>query len=98
MIGHVGSICCLAKIKSPKTLSILASGSDHEDCSIIIWDVEKKSIIRKLLGHQAAVVSLICLGDYKHIVSASYDKNIRIWNLAENKTSYVLGDHGVCFI
>lgn len=39
------------------------SGSDHGDCSVIVWDLTTLQIVKKLEGHKAAVVNLIALQD-----------------------------------
>lgn len=59
----------------------MASGSDHGDCSIILWDVNTLKMARKLESHTAAVVSLISVDDNQTIISGSYDKDIIIWNI-----------------
>ena len=95
--GHKGSICSLASMKSVKG-SYLFSGSDHEDGSIIVWDLQNLNkledcMVNKLIGHNAAVVALIALQDSQTIISGSYDKEILIWNIYSGKTIQKLAGH-----
>ena len=55
----------------------MASGS--QDGTIIIWDVKEGEVIRKLNGHQDAVVSLEILKN-GNLASGSTDKTIIIWD------------------
>jgi ribosome assembly protein 4 len=62
-----------------KAEELMVSGSD--DCSLIIW---KPSLtdkpIKKLLGHQKPVNHVQFSPNGKLIVSASFDKSLRLWN------------------
>ena len=49
----------------------MASGSDHGDCSIIIWDLKNFRIMSKFEGHSAAVVSLLSLNNSETIISGN---------------------------
>ena len=52
---------------------------------MIIWNLETKVKEITIHGHSQAIQSLMCIeGD--RIVSASWDKSIRIWNI--EKKSY----------
>lgn len=95
--GHKGSICSLAALKTAKNC-YLFSGSDHEDGSIIVWDLlDLKNLddclVNRLIGHNAAVVALLSLQDGQTIISGSYDKEILIWNIYSGKTIQRLAGH-----
>ena len=74
--GHFSGICSLASSKSG---NYLVSGSDHGDCSIIIWDLNLKKIkIKYENAHKAAIVSLTFYNE-NNFISASYDKDIKVY-------------------
>jgi len=54
--------------------------SSAEDNNLIIWDLEKKEIYKKLIGHRHDVSSVCYSPCGKFICSASFDKMIRIWD------------------
>ena len=93
--GHQGSICCLTTMKIGGG-TFLASGSDQEDGSIIVWDLRnlaKCVILTRLKGHEAAVVALAGLSDGNTLISGSYDKEICIWNVNQAKIVQKLSGH-----
>jgi len=95
--GHKGSICSLASSKSIKNC-YLFSGSDHEDGSIIVWDLQNLNrlndcMVTRLMGHNAAVVALLSLNDGQTLISGSYDKEIVIWNIYSGKIVQKLAGH-----
>lgn len=64
------------KRKQPE---LMVSGSD--DCTLIIWRPEiSGKPIKKLLGHQKPVNHVQFSPNGKLIVSASFDKSLRLWN------------------
>ena len=77
--GHNGGICSLASFQLNGT-NMVASGSDHGDCSIILWNIREGAAVKKLEGHSAAVVAMVPLNSGRHLASASYDKEIIIWD------------------
>lgn len=93
--AHQGSICCLTTMKIGGN-TFLASGSDQEDGSIIIWDIRnlaKCAVFTRLKGHEAAVVALAGLSDGNTLISGSYDKEICIWNVNQAKIVQKLSGH-----
>ena len=93
--AHQGSICCLTTMKIAGG-TYLASGSDQEDGSIIIWDLRnlaKCAVFTRLKGHEAAVVALAGLSDGNTLISGSYDKEICIWNVNQAKIVQKLSGH-----
>lgn len=73
--GHTEQVRTIAF--SPDSAKI-ASGST--DTSIIIWDIEKRQIIKKLTDHQTSINSLDFSPDGKKIISGSNDQTIKIWD------------------
>ena len=79
--------------------------SGHDDGIINIWN-SKGSLIRQLKGHTNTVTSLVMQGE--HLISGSYDKTLRKWDLntgqclqiLEGHTDYVncvIESHGILF-
>ena len=68
----------------------MASGSDHGDNSIIIWDTTTWSIKAKIKAHTAAVTSIVDLCDGQTLVSGSYDKKINVYNYKRSSLLFSL--------
>ena len=76
--------------------------SGHDDVIINVWN-SKGSLIRQLKGHTNAVTSLVMQGE--HLISGSYDKTLRKWDLntgqclqiLKGHTGYVIEFHGILF-
>ncbi|KAK9462967.1 WD40-repeat-containing domain protein [Lipomyces oligophaga] len=72
--GHDRSI---ASVKFSSDCSYVFSGSN--DDNIRVFDVQKGSCIRTLVGHSSLVRSL-CI-TYPRVISASYDRSIKVWDM-----------------
>ena len=53
----------------------------------------EKSQETVLNSHSDEVATLAVTSDNKHIISGSYDKTIRVWNLLEKKQKILLKGH-----
>jgi guanine nucleotide-binding protein subunit beta-2-like 1 protein len=100
--GHNGWVTSLTVgVKDDKPL--LVSGS--RDRSVIVWELtldaqasedSEKSIgkpFRSLKGHNHFVSCLAITADNKHVLSGSWDKTLRLWDLATFKTKQVFTGH-----
>ena len=47
----------------------------------------------KLKGHTSSIVTLAVTRDNKYIISGSWDKTIRVWNLLQKTQETVLNGH-----
>lgn len=94
--GHNGWVTCIAtghSIKENEDTQVLISGS--RDKTIIIWkfNPESKSPSEfakpwKCLTGHSHFVSDICLSsDNNHLLSASWDRSLRLWDLAQGKST-----------
>lgn len=71
-IEHTGYAYQIIKLSS----NLIASCS--YDRSICIWDIESKSLIKKLKGHNSNVYGLIRLSK-SQLMSVSFDQSIVVW-------------------
>lgn len=72
--GHTSTVMSLAF--NPSGSLIVSSGGD----SLKIWDVSTKECLITLYGNGDKVVSAVFIGNGIHIVSASVERTIKIWN------------------
>jgi WD40 repeat protein len=55
------------------------------DFSIILWDLEKGTEVRRFKGHTGDVTSLVVLPGGKEFLSSSMDGTVRRWNVESGK-------------
>ena len=48
--------------------------------SALVWDVETRSVIRRLAGHTSGVYAAAFSPDGQRIYSASGDNSLRVWD------------------
>lgn len=53
--------------------------SDEEN-SVSIWDIRSHLFEASLKGHMAQVSRVMFTSDEKHIVTSSWDSNVRVWS------------------
>jgi len=93
--GHNGWVTSLAtSSQSPDTL---VSGS--RDKSVIVWkltlDGESTGFAkRSLLGHSHIVEDVAVSPDGEYVLSASWDKSMRLWSLADGTSTRFVGHTG----
>ena len=73
---------CLCKIDD----NIIATGS--VDRRVKIWNVQKKSVQRFLVGHTSYVNTLLMIKEKKKLISGDGDGLIIVWKLQEHKKKY----------
>jgi WD40 repeat protein len=56
----------------------LVTGSTHH--KIVLWDLEKRAVIRTYSGHKDVINAVSFTHDGKRIVSSSDDTSMRIWD------------------
>jgi len=102
--GHNGWVTCLAVSQSGNR-PLLVSGS--RDKSLIIWDLDLEGSVQQdvdskeerfvgkpkksLTGHNHFVSSLSISSDGKKVLSGSWDKTLRYWDLATYKSRSLVG-------
>lgn len=93
--GHNGWVTCIAtghSIKENEDTQVLISGS--RDKTILIWkfenDPKEKTQFAKpwkcLTGHSHFVSDICLSSDNNHLLSASWDHSLRLWDLAQGKS------------
>lgn len=76
---------------APEETHLVSGGNDG---LIAIWDVETKSIVRRLIGHRAPVSSVAYSRDGTRILSGGFDNTLRLWDADTGKLLQTLTDHG----
>ena len=59
--------------------------SGSNDCKIKIWSAATGACIRTLVGHEALVRALSFDPRSGRLVSASYDKSVKVWDLVTGR-------------
>lgn len=72
---------------------VLAIGRDRGD--VILWDIDKKELIRIISGHQSTVTDIQFSPSGKLLLTTSRDGTAQIWDLNDSKKlPVILDDHG----
>lgn len=89
--GHPGGSAVSILLAHPH-LPILISGSGYVggDCAVRVWDVETRTLLRKLEGHRSTVWGLSLSPDGTRLASASYDGSVCIWDLETGERQLTL--------
>ena len=85
--GHTGPVRTVAYARMRDSERIF-SGSD--DTEIAVWD-RSGDRVRRICGHEAAVLSICVSGD--QVFSSSRDKTIRVWDLNTGENISIIRDH-----
>jgi guanine nucleotide-binding protein subunit beta-2-like 1 protein len=102
--GHNGWITSLAVGEDANKKPLLVSGS--RDRSLIVWKLDLDNIeesedkdpkvgkpFKSLKGHSHFVSSVAISRDSKHVVSGSWDKTLRLWDLSTMTTRQLFTGH-----
>ena len=107
LFGHTGLVTSLVVGKDSNGKPLVVSGS--RDKKIIVWklDLEKSNNeenknsetkevgtpFKTLSGHNHFVSGLSLSANSKHLVSSSWDKTLRLWDLNSFKTKEIITGH-----
>ena len=87
--GHTNVVMGLAFSPDGKTL---ISGSG--DSTAILWDVETKTLRRRLEGHRDYIYAVGFTPDGARAVTGSYDTTLRLWSVADGALLKEMKGHG----
>lgn len=65
---------------------VLITGTDADECSIMIWNMENKRPMKRLNGHTARISDILSFEDNATICTSSHDSKIAIWDMMNNFT------------
>jgi len=93
LVGHTDTVGAVTYCPGADQsgAALLASGS--ADTTIKLWDIEHKSPIVTLSGHEKAVVALAYTRAHQLLASGSKDTTIRLWNLTTKEALLTLKGH-----
>lgn len=93
--GHTGWVTALATTRGNPDLLVSAS-RDH---SLLVWQLtpegdEYAYAIRALRGHTHIVQDVTISQDATYVLSASWDKTLRLWSLTDGVSTRFVGHEG----
>ncbi|GJD08242.1 Dynein assembly factor with WDR repeat domains 1 [Galdieria sulphuraria] len=98
--GHIGEVFTVEVLDDRSSGGVLRAVSGGEDTIVHIWDLETKSILRSLQGHEKKIHAVAVPRTTEKelcgrvILSSSGDKTCRLWDIqATNPLTGVLGSH-----
>jgi WD40 repeat protein/DNA-binding SARP family transcriptional activator len=90
LLGHEGAVHGVAV--SPSGSEVFSASADR---SLILWDSEQGTLIRRFLGHDDVVTSVSFLPDGQTAISGSADCTLVRWDLASGRIlRRFIGHHG----
>lgn len=72
---------------------VIATGQPGSSGEIHIHELKASNAPRIIKAHKDLVYGLSLSGDGKHIATGSYDKLVKLWNIADGKEIFTLKDH-----
>ncbi|MGH7169182.1 MAG: HEAT repeat domain-containing protein [Gemmataceae bacterium] len=90
--------------KGGRLLGLSGGGSRYElkpdrftpgarDYAIRLWDLKARREIRRFVGHQHDVYSLVFCPNGRHFLSASFDATVRLWDIDSGKVLRIYRGH-----
>ncbi|XP_048519489.1 guanine nucleotide-binding protein subunit beta-like protein isoform X2 [Dendroctonus ponderosae] len=94
LLGHNGSVTQIAT--NPKYPDMILSSS--RDKTLIVWKLTRDDTQygvpqKRLHGHSHFISDVVLSSDGNYALSGSWDKTLRLWDLAAGKTTRRFEDH-----
>ena len=86
--GHGGAVKSIAV--SPDGTRAVTGSFDY---SVMVWNLENRVPLRRLIGHDAGVNSVAIAPDGKHAVSGGDDGLVILWDLAKTEPLHRFTGH-----
>jgi dipeptidyl aminopeptidase/acylaminoacyl peptidase len=90
--GHADMVRAVAFRKDGGMLAA-GGGLCARKGEVKIWNVESRSLVRTITGHDDCIYGLAFSPDGKTLATSSYDKLIKLWDLETGKEIRTLKDH-----
>lgn len=91
--GHEGKIYAAALSPDNRMLAVGGKTGNYLDRWIRFMAFRTGKVLRLLKGHTNVIRGLTFSPDGRLLISGSFDKTARIWNVIDGKTLHVLKDH-----
>ena len=75
--GHGSTM--MSAVFTPDGRYLVTGGWDN---AVVVWDMERRSMVRSLASHDRSVVSVAAGADGRLVVSASWDGSLRLWDFS----------------
>jgi len=64
---------------------IASGGATILDCTVKVWDIEGKGLLRTFQGHSGPVNSIKIFQNGKFFITGSSDKTLKLWDINKEK-------------
>jgi WD40 repeat protein len=81
--GHTDFVDALAFSPDGRLLASGASSSQSGDHVVRVWDTQAGEEIAALEGHEGGITAVAFAPNPNHIISASADQTVKVWDLAQ---------------
>lgn len=82
LYANKGRVNGMILLPNGKQLATCGGESAFTDADIKIIDIATKQVVKTLKGHENSPTALAATADGKYLLSGSYDRTVKVWNLA----------------
>jgi len=82
LYANKGRVNGMIMLPNGKQIATCGGESAFTDAEIKIIDIATRQVVKTLKGHGNSPTSLVATEDGKYLLSGSYDRTIKLWNLA----------------